>query len=90
MFKLADPVLQGVHRNYTQDMLGRGAAEEHLNKANNLQGLPQSHGVSQDAPKAWRGIEPSQRFHDVVVEKSDSTNLQEVRRQLQDGLNFKY
>ena len=90
MLKLANPVLQGVHRHYTQDVLGRGAAKEHFNKANNLQGLPQSHGVSQDAPEAWRGIEPSQRFHNVVVEKSDSTNLHEVRRQLQEGFNFKY
>jgi hypothetical protein len=36
VLKLANPVLQGVDRNYAQDVLGWGAAKEYFNKANNL------------------------------------------------------
>lgn len=75
MLKLANPVLQGVDGYHTQDVLGRGAAQEHFNKTDNLQGFPQSHGVGEDAPKPRRGIEPHQRFYNVVIEKSNSTNL---------------
>ena len=82
VLKLANPVLKGVDGNHTEDMLGWGAAEEDFNKANNLQGLSQSHGVGQNAPKAGRRIELFQRFNNVVIEKSDSTNLHEVHTKI--------
>ena len=82
MLKLANPVLQGVDRYHAQDVLGRGAAQEYLNKSDNLQGFPQSHGVGEDAPKTGRGIEPCHRFYDVVIEKSNSTNLIEMETKI--------
>ena len=54
MLEFTDPILQGVDGNHAEDVLGRGAAEEHFNKADNLQGLPQSHGVGQDAAEPRR------------------------------------
>ena len=76
MVKLANPVLQGVDGHDTQDVFGRRAAKEDLNKCDNLQGFPQSHGMRQDTTKPDRRVKLSQRFNDVVIEKPYSSNLQ--------------
>ena len=57
-------------------MTGRSVTEEDVDKRDDLQGLPQPHGMSQDTAEPRAGMESGQTLYEVVVQETDATHLQ--------------
>lgn len=49
--------------------------EKNVHESDDLHGLAQTHGVGQDAPKTQRRGKPRERFNDVVIQETNTTNL---------------
>ena len=60
-------------------MAGRSVTEEDVDKRDDLQGLPQPHGMSQDTAEPRAGMESGQTLYEVVVQEPDTTHLQRER-----------
>ena len=69
--------LNGVDGHHTEYVKRRSVAEEDVNKRDNLQGFPQSHGVGQNAAEPRTGLKPRQTLDDVVVQEPDPSDLSE-------------
>jgi len=50
-------------------------SQKDIGERDQLKGLPESHGMGQDAAKPVGRVEPGGRLDDVVEEESDASNL---------------
>ena len=50
--KFCNPILKGVDGNNTEDMLCSSVAKENINECDDLESLPQPHGVGKDTAKS--------------------------------------
>ena len=74
--ELVDPVLERVHRDDDEGRSGFRVPQEYVDERDDLDGLAETHAVREDATEPVARLEPVQRFNDVVVKESDSTNLE--------------
>lgn len=63
------------HRNNNQHSVSLSIPQQDVSEGNDLQGLPQPHAVSKDAAKATAGLIPLQGLNEVIVQKTNSTDL---------------
>ena len=73
--EFGNPILECVYRNNTENMPCRGVTKEDVDERNDLESFSQAHGVGKNAAKSSGGWEARLRLHNVVVEKTDPTNL---------------
>ena len=73
--ELGDPVLKCVHRHDDENGSGACVTKEDVDERDHLNGLAETHAVSQYTTKAVARLEALQRLHQVVVQKPDATDL---------------
>ena len=61
-------------------LLTRRVPQKDVREGDELKGLAEAHGVSEDAAEAVGRLEPRRRLDDVVVQKTDATDLGKNRQ----------
>lgn len=72
---LREPILQRVNRHDAQDRPSRRVAQENVRKTHDLQRLPQTHRMRQNAPKTRRRFEPIDALDQIIEQESHAADL---------------
>lgn len=71
----------GSYRHDGEDGSGSCMSEQDVDERDDLQGLAQSHAVCQNAAEPTAGLIALQRLHQVIIQETDPTNLQRMKRE---------
>lgn len=71
----------GSYRHDGEDGCSSCVSEQDVNEGDDLQSFAQTHAVCQDAAEPTAGLITLQRLHQVIVQETDTTNLQCMERE---------
>jgi len=76
--ELVDPVHESVDGDYDERGACVRVTNEDVYEWDDLDGLPETHAVSEDAAEAVARLEPVQRLNEIVVEKAYPSYLLDI------------